>query len=151
MNKKIDERQQQEFYKCEHMAFRIMFSVSVIVIVIQMLFMKAAFQQVLGETVILACGGISMIWSCLKSGLWSYNNNEPSVKSNLIYSIICSVVATLLFAIIIYTRAGIKVMTPTIIGGFFGGIFILGFIVLTLLGQVSKNAKKKIENKYKDI
>ncbi|GEP65047.1 DUF6773 family protein [Clostridium beijerinckii] len=151
MNKKIDERQQQEFYKCEHMAFHIMFSVSVIVIVIQMLFMKAAFQQVLGETVILACGGISMILSCLKSGLWSYNNNEPSVKSNLIYSIICSVVATLLFAIIIYTRAGIKVMTPTIIGGFFGGIFILGFIVLTLLGQVSKNTKKKIENKYKDI
>jgi hypothetical protein len=33
MNKKIDERQKQEFYKCEHMEFLVMFSISVIVII----------------------------------------------------------------------------------------------------------------------
>jgi hypothetical protein len=150
MNKKIDERQRQEFYKCEHMAFEIMFSISVIVIIIQLLFMKAAFQQVFGETIILMCGGVSIIAACLKSGLWSYNSNEPSVKSNLIYSIICSLVATLLFAIIIYFRAGTKVITPITIGEFWGGIFVLGFIVLTLLSHVSNNRKKKLENKYND-
>ena len=151
MNKKIDERQKQEFYKCEHMAFRVMFSISVIVIIIQLLFMKAAFTQVFGETIILMCGGIYMIWACLKSGLWSYSNSEPSVKSNLIYSIICSSTATLLFAIIIYFRAGSKAITPIKIGSFWCVIFTLGFIVLTLLSHVSNNRKKELENKYKDI
>lgn len=151
MNKKIDERQEQEFYKCEHIAFRVMFSVSVIVIIMQLLFMKVNFQQVFGETIILMCGGISIIWGCLKNGLWSYNNNEPSIKSNLIYSIICSVAATFLFGIIIYIRARDKSINPITIGAFFGGIFILGFTILTLLGQISKNMKKKIENKYRDI
>jgi hypothetical protein len=151
MNKKIDERQQQEFYKCEHMAFKVMFSLSVIVIIIQLLFMKASFLQVFGETIILLCGGVSIIAACLKSGLWSYNSNEPSVTSNLIYSIICSLIATLLFAIIIYFRSGSKVLTPITIGSFWGGIFIFGFIILTLLSHVSNNRKKKLENKYKDI
>lgn len=151
MNKKIDERQQQEFYKYGHMAFKVMFIISVIVIIIQLVFMKANLQQVLGETIILFSGGISMIAACLKSGLWSYKNNEPSVKSNLMYSIICSITATLLFAIMIYLRVGSKAITPIRIGEFFGGIFILGFIVLTLLSYVSNNKKKKLENKYKDI
>lgn len=151
MNKKIDERQQQEFYKCEHMAFKVMFSISVIVIIIQLLFMKASFQQVFGETIILLCGGLSMIAACLKSGLWSYNSNEPSVKSNLIYSIICSLAATLLFAMIIYFRAGSKVINPITIVSFWGGIFIFGFIILTVLSHVSNNRKKNLENKYKDI
>jgi hypothetical protein len=151
MNKKIDERQQQEFYKCEHMAFKVMFSISVIVIIIQLLFMKASFQQVFGETIILLCGGLSMIAACLKSGLWSYNSNEPSVKSNLIYSFICSLAATLLFAMIIYFRSGIKVINPITIVSFWGGIFIFGFIVLTVLSHVSNNRKKNLENKYKDI
>ena len=99
MNKKIDERQKQEFYKYEHMAFRAMFSISVLVIIVQFLFMKATLKQVFGETIILACGGLFIIWSCLKNGLWSFNNNEPSMKSNLIYSIISSSIATLLFAV----------------------------------------------------
>ncbi len=133
------------------MAFRVMFSASVVVIIIQMLFMKANFQQVFGETIILICGGVSIIAACLKSGLWSYNSNEPSVKSNLIYSIISSLIATLLFAIIIYFRAGSKVITPITICAFWGGIFILGFIVLTLLSHISNNRKNKLENKYKDI
>lgn len=151
MNKKIDERQQQEFYKCEHIAFRVMFSISVIVIIIQLIFIKASFLQVFGETVVLLCGGISIIVACLKSGLWSYNSNEPSVKSNLIYSIICSLIATLLFIIIVYFRAGSKVIPPITIISFGGGIFISGFIILTLLSHISNSRKRKLENKYNDI
>ncbi|OOM05833.1 DUF6773 family protein [Clostridium saccharobutylicum] len=151
MNKKIDERQQQEFYKCEHIGFRVMFIVSVIVIIIQLLFMQTTLHQVFGETIILMCGGISTIWGCLKKGLWSYNNNELSVKSNLIYSIICSLAATFLFVIIIYIKTRNKVIHPITIGEFGIGIFILEFIILTLLGHFSKNIKKKIENKYIDI
>lgn len=151
MNKKIDERQEQEFYKCEHISFIVMFSVSIMVIIIQLLFMKGNLQQVLGETIILMCGGVSMIFGCLKRGLWSYNNNEPSVKSNFIYSIICSLVATLLFVILICIKRKSNVITPITISAFFVVIFILGFTILTLLGQVSQNRKKKIENSYKDI
>jgi hypothetical protein len=151
MNKKIDERQKQEFYKCEHIAFRVMFSVSVIVIIMQLLFMKASLVQVFGETIILMCGGIATILGCLKSGLWSYNNNEPSVKSNLLYSIICSFIATLLFATITYIKSQNKVIDPIKIGAFGIVIFILGFTVLTLLGQMSTNTRKKLENEYKDI
>ncbi|WP_315074647.1 DUF6773 family protein [uncultured Clostridium sp.] len=151
MNKKIDERQEQEFYKCEHLGFRVMFGISVIVIIVQLLFMKATLKQVSGETIILACGGLFTIWSCLKNGLWSFNNNEPSMKSNLIYSIISSSIATLLFAILLSIRTTGKVITSIKIGGFFLVIFILVFIILTLLGQISKNMKEKRENKYKDI
>ena len=150
MKKKIDERQEQELFKCEHAAFRIMFGVSAIVIIIQ-LFMQATWQQTFGETIILICGGVSAIWGYLKNGLWSYNNIEPSVKSNLMYSIICSLVATLLFGIVIYIKAGSAVIKAIAIGMFFGVIFILVFVVLTLLGGLINNKKRKMENEYKDI
>lgn len=151
MKMKLDERQERDLLKTEHVGFQIMLYVSVIVIVIQVVFMRASFQQLVGENVILLCGGIWAIWESMKNGLWTYDNSEPSVKSNVIFSIIASLIATFLFVLAIYVRGGGSVLKVTTIGGFFSGIFILGFVVLSLLGHSTKSKKRKLENEYKDI
>lgn len=151
MKRKLDERQEQDLFQTDHVGFRIMFYVSAIVIVIQVLFMRASFQQLVGENVILLCGGIWAIRGYIKNGLWTYDNSEPSIKSNLMFSIITSLIATFLFGIALYIRAGSLVLKTTIIGGFFGGIFILGFAVLTILGYFTKGKRRKMENEFKDI
>lgn len=151
MKNQIDERQKQELFTTNHWGFLIMLYVSAIVILVQLLFMKATLMQLFGENIILLCGGIWAIGGYIKNGLWSRNNLEPSLKSNFMYSLIASFIATILFGVGIYIRVGSSVIKATTIGGFFIGILIIAFIVLTILGSLTKGKKEKIENKYKDI
>ncbi|AHF08148.1 DUF6773 family protein [Desulfitobacterium metallireducens] len=143
MKNKIDERQEQELLKRDHAGFQIMFSVSVIMILIQLLFMKATFQQLIGENVILLCGGIWVIWGYANSGLWNYDNSRPSIQSNLKYSAIFSLVGTVIFGIAIYGRAGSSAIKAPIISGFLAGIFILGFVILSILGRLTEKKENQ--------
>lgn len=150
MKKQIDERQKQELFTTSHWGFLIMFSVSVLVILVQLLFMKATLMQLLGENIILLSGGIYAISGYIKKGFWSKNKLEPSIKSNFIYSLIASFFATILFGVGIYIRVGSSVVKATTIGGFFIGILLIAFVVLTILGYLTETLKEKIENEYKD-
>lgn len=94
------ELEKQRAAKAGSLSFGIMFLACVVTIVIQM-FMTGNLSLIIGETVILLTGGLIYIFSTVKNGAWNGTMVKSTPKKDLIVSIICAGIFSILFFLIL--------------------------------------------------
>ncbi len=147
---KLDEMQELNLLNIEKNGASIMFFGLVIAIVIQaIIFQDELLKYTAGETIVLLTGGVYMLGSCLKKGIWARRTPAAS-GANLLISFISSGVFSILFGVINYIRFGTLHAAITSALRFFLFIFILCFIVLTVLAGVYKKRNKTLEEEEKE-
>ena len=153
MKKKVDERQELELLKIEHVGFWLMFWLLFGSIIVQDLFMEPSKGQTLAETIILLAGAICIVVGCIKKGQWDYHS-EPSLKNYFTYSLGFSIPFSIIFGIARYkdivsqdNKISMLMMT---IGIFFISLFILIFVSISILGESIKKRRLKLEHEYND-
>jgi len=101
MKKVVDERQELELYKIEHLCFWIVFWLLLGSIIVQSMFLNAPFSQWGFEWTIfmISCGGV--IVGCYKKGQWDFYS-KPTTKNYLIYSLIGAGAFAIIYAITLY-------------------------------------------------
>lgn len=145
----LDERESQELRRGEKMGFYIMFSMAVLVILVQLLIFQTGIREVFGETLILLVGGGVYLGVSMKQGIWKCRGGNLNIWQNLIYSLVFSNLFCNLYVIVI-SKKEVHGKVGMLAGLFFVGIFVLAFAVLTILGYLTEKVRKKRESKYAD-
>lgn len=147
MKNELDERQNQIVDKVGKISFLVMFGVCVAVIIGQMLW-KGSIENVAGETVIFAAGGITYLAGSIKNGIWSSRNRKMSVGQNLLGSVICAGIFSILYAALISGKTTDTGAVMRYTAFFFIGITVLSFLCLYILGKITEAQNRKQEEKY---
>ncbi len=152
--KKLDERQQKEFYKAEHYAFYAMFIILAIIVLIEQFFLGMDFKSTIGESIVLWVGAGTFAFNCLKSGNWDYSL-KPSMRTYLLLSFISAVIVSIVFTLgMLYQYEAVRQdiwgrVVPIGLCMFFS-LFIVIFIALAVSGEISKKRRKKLEEQFMD-
>lgn len=151
----MDERQELELLKIEHVGFWIMFWALTISIIIQTIFMNKDFDEIIGEMIVLLIGAGCIIIGCAKKGQWDYYS-QPSMKNYLLYSTITATIFSLLIGVKKWKqyevfREDFWGMAIPIVLILFVSCFALVFISLFICGKIVQNRRKKLEKEYEEI
>lgn len=149
MKQNMDERQRMEMNKTGMISFYIMFGVCVAVIVVQMIW-KGSLEVVLGETLVFLAGGISCLMGSIKNGYWTLSGEKMTLKQNLLLSVVCSGIFSVLYAVIIIRKANEVIWAVRAVVLFFIGVAVLGFITLSLVGKMAQYQKEQRDKKYSE-
>lgn len=149
MKRGFDERQQQQAAKIGSVSFLVMFLLCPVVILVQMLFLESTLTGVAGETLIMLAGGATYLISSSRNGVFAGSRENP-MRKNLIISLVCSGIFSLLYGYLISRKVSSPVNISRYAAFFFIGVSILCFAVLTGLDWLSKRVEKKQEEKYSD-
>ena len=151
--KVVDERQELELYKIEHVCFWIVFWLLLGSIIVQSMFLNAPFSQWGFEWTIfmISCGGVMV--GCYKKGQWDFYS-KPTTKNYLIYSLIGSGAFAVICTITMYMNhdyfkdnlLALGTMTAFI----FAMLFALIFVALFVSGTLVKKRQKKLEEQFSD-
>ncbi len=95
-----NELERRRAAKAGNLSFSIMFLVCVVTIVVQML-MDGSFPLIIGETVVLFTGGLIYIFSVVKNGVWNGAITKSTPKKDLIISLICVGIFSIIFYLIL--------------------------------------------------
>lgn len=154
IKKVVDERQELELLKIEHIAFWVMYWMLTLSILFQLFIMNYDYKMVLGEIIILLIGSAYIIIGCIIKGQWDYYT-QPTLKNYLLYSLGFAA----LFSIIVgvgkwkqyeVCRENFLGFTLPIVGITFIGYFIVIFIAIYISGSIVKKRRRKLEQEYKD-
>lgn len=128
--------------KAGQAAFGTIFSLCVVMIVVQLL-AAGDLLLVAGETVVLLFGGIVYISLMVHNGIWDFGlTNTPF--SDALISVICSGIFTVVLSVC-YTRLGAESTKTTQVAlVFFIAITVIGFAVLRLLSFFNKKSRDKV-------
>ena len=151
--KVVDERQELELYKIEHVRFWIVFWLLLGSIIVQSMFLNAPFSQWGFEWAVfmISCGGVMV--GCYKKGQWDFYS-KPTTKNYLIYSLIGSGAFAVIYTITMYMNhdyfkdnlLALGTMTAFI----FAMLFALIFVALFVSGTLVKKRQKKLEEQFSD-
>lgn len=150
MKQSFDERQKQTLEHIGSNGFYVIFLALTAAILIQLGFFSTPLKNILGETVALLIGGFVYLGSCIKNGLWNPAKSAGSWQNNLIVSLVCSGIFSVFYGLSISQKAGANAPVGKYVCLFFTGIFLLGFLVTTLLSLGAKKREQKQERKYSD-
>lgn len=145
----LDERQEQELAKVGVLSFYVMFFVCTAVIIVELLY-KGSLENVIGETIVFAAGGVTCLVGSLKKGIWTKSSSHMTVGQNLLGSVICSGIFSIFYAFLINRKASESVNILKYVGIFFVGIAVICFIVLCIIGKIAQVRKEKEENRYSE-
>lgn len=152
MKKIVDERQQIELMKIEHIGFWIMYWMLCAVIVIQCISDKTGIgKAVMGESIVLLTGSIVVLAGCIRKGLWSYTS-KPLVKNYLLYSVAGALAFGVIDGInkyinIEYFKGRFSELILTVgVSAIF--MFAITFVVLFVCGTLVNKRKKKLEQDF---
>lgn len=141
----LDEMQESEALKIAERSFWVMEWGLVAAILIQtLLYEQGNFKYVAGEFVVLCVGSCYSIVANLRKGIWD-RHLKATPKSNLLVSLCASAGFSLIFGIINYVQYGMAEMALLSAGIFFIFVFVLCFVVLTVLSAAYKKRKEKLE------
>lgn len=143
----LDERQEKLVNKIGMRSFMVMFFACAAAIVAQLAW-KRNLSAVAGETVVLLAGGVTCLFGTMKNGIWSKSGRRATVGENLLWSVVMSGIFSVLYAAILLLRGGDSRKVAGAALGFFVGIAVAGFVILTILGIVTQKRKEKEEEKY---
>jgi len=153
IKKVVDERQELELLKIEHVGFWAMFWGLCISIIVQVCFMNASFREFGAEFIIFTIGSFIITVGCFKKGQWDYYT-KPCMKTYLITSLIGTGIFSIIFAVARYMkyarfRSDIKffIVTTLIFTAF---IFILLFITMVIIGKLTIHQRRKLEQEFND-
>ncbi|AWW27821.1 DUF6773 family protein [Acetobacterium carbinolicum] len=153
MKKVVDERQELELYKIEHLCFWIVFWLLLGSIIVQSMFLNAPFSQWGFEWAIfmISCGGV--IVGCYKKGQWDFYS-KPTTKNYLIYSLIGAGAFAIIYAITLYMNHAYLKGHLLALGSLtlliFALLFALIFVALFVSGTLIKKRQKKLEDQFSD-
>ena len=139
-----NEFEKQRAAKVGNLSFGIMFLVCAITIVVQML-MTGNLSLVIGETVILIAGGLIYIFGIVKNGAWNGAMTKNTPKKDLIVSLMCVGIFSILFFLILKKNA----TTPQAIGitvCFFIVLSIISYFLLRKLAYLSQRKSDKLKD-----
>lgn len=145
----LDERQEQVLAKVGALSFYVMFFVCTAVIIVELLY-KGSLENVIGETIVFAAGGVTCLVGSLKNGIWTKNSSHMTVGQNLLGSVICSGIFSIFYAFLINRKASESVNILKYVGIFFVGIAVVCFIVLCIMGKIAQVRKENEENRYSE-
>ncbi len=152
LKKVVDERQELEMLKVEHIGFWVMFWGLLVSIIWQSFFMEATLQQLGAEWIIFMAACVISMIGYVKKGQWDYYS-EPSVKSYFLYSSATAVIFGVVFGISRYFKYEMcreqiltRLLPIAIIPSIF--IFIITFIALAITGKMVQNKRAKLENEF---
>lgn len=121
-----NELEKQRAAKAGNLSFGIMFLVCAVTIVVQML-MTGNLSLIIGETVILFAGGLIYIFTVVKNGAWNGTITKSSPRKDLIISLICVGIFSIIFFLILSRNLA---LSRTI------GISVCFFIVLSIISCI---------------
>jgi transcriptional regulator with XRE-family HTH domain len=129
------DEQRKEAVKASNYGFVIIFLISAIAIMVQMVaFMDM--KLVAGETIALMVGGIAYLALIVRAGAWNYNKTTSNiVKRDFLIALICSALFTGAFCVMAM-RVGIPDVYKITIAFFFV-IFVISYAVLRVLASIS--------------
>ncbi len=138
-----NELERRRAAKAGSLSFSIMFLVCAVTIVVQML-MDGSFPLIIGETVVLFVGGLIYIFSVVKNGAWNGAMTKSTPKKDLIISLICVGI----FSIIFYLILQKNVATLQAVGlsvCFFAILSALSYALLRGLSRLSQRKSDKLK------
>ena len=151
--KVVDERQELELYKIEHVCFWILFWLLLGSIIVQSMILNAPFSQWGFEWSIFMVGCIGVIVGCYKKGQWDFYS-KPTTKNYLIYSLIGSGAFAVIYAITMYINNPYFKDNLLALGALTAFIFVLLFTLifaaLFITGTLVKKRQKKLEDEFTD-
>ena len=150
MKKRLDERQENELLKIEHNGFWILFWGITAVIIVRSLTGSDTVACNVMEAVFFVTAAFMLFEQCRK-GIWD-RHLRPTRGTNLLISLVASVVATALVAVRIAENMTAAGKTPTeypicfiLLAVSFVFIFALCLITLTVLAKLTEKRLKSLE------
>lgn len=152
LEKIVDERQELELFRIERMGFWIMYWLLLAAFLMQSLFMDVPSSQYAGEFIVFMSASAYLAIACIRKGQWDYYS-RPSLKSYFIYSLIGSLVFTLLFTFSGYLKYAKNVQDLPLSALFgvlvvFGFLFLLMFTAMTVVGTITKRRQAQLEREF---
>ena len=142
-NNTLDEMQDQKMLKMEEYGYWILFWGLALAVVIQLL-LGGSIRQVAGELIVLFLGGIYVLATSLKNGLWS-RNAVPTRKGNAVASMIPAAVICALNVIKLVQKKDIVANDILIAAAFTAGTYIVCFAVLEVLRTAYEKRRQKLD------
>ncbi len=136
-----NELEKQRAAKAGNLSFGIMFLVCAVTIVVQML-MTGNLSLIIGETVILFAGGLIYIFTVVKNGAWDGAITKSSPRKDLIISLICVGIFSIIFFLILSRNLALS-RTIGISVCFFIVLSIISWILLRGIFHLSKKTSDK--------
>lgn len=142
-----NELERRNAAKAGALSFSIMFLVCAATIIVQM-FMDGSFSLIAGETVVLIVGGLIYIFFAVKNGAWNGTIIKSTPKNDLIISLLCVGI----FSIVFYLFIRKHIAIPQAIGiavCFFAILSVLSYVLLRGLSRLSQ--RKSDERKDRNV
>jgi hypothetical protein len=153
LKKVIDERQELEQLRIEHVLFWIVFWLLFVSIIVQLWFLRAPIAQVAAEWIVFMFCCISSAVASMRKGHWD-NYSVPGPKSSLVYALIGSFVFSALFLLSRLVTENAMRGYPLVLAGItlilFVSLFALIFVVLLLSAGAVKKRRAKLEKEFSD-
>lgn len=111
---KLDEMQEQKLLHIEHRAFWLTYGALLLVIFLELLFGGNDIRLVAGELAVFLLACLYILIYCLKEGIWS-RHVQPSVKNNVLFSLLSGLGGGLVIAIINYYNYGYLPAAPALL------------------------------------
>jgi len=153
IKKVVDERQELELLKIEHVVFWIVFWGLFVSFIVQSMFMDVPFQQYLPEFVIFMVCCVGVIVGSVRKGQWDFYT-RPTTKTYVITAAIGSAAFGLIFGVAQYLRSDyfkdqiLMLVLITVI--MIVSIFIAIFALSALMGKMVKKKREKLAQEYSD-
>lgn len=145
--KKVDERQELELLKVEHIGFWSVYWMLLASVMIQGVVMNKGISEVLPEFTIFMISCIIIIVGCVRKGLWTYQSRKvPGIKSYLLYSVITGVIGGLFFGFfntLKWAGGDVKTIVISVIC-YMIGFFAVTFVAFLIVGSLAKKREAKL-------
>lgn len=140
----LDEMKELELLKIESKGCLIAYGGILLAIIIQQLLFPGEFKSLIGESIILIILSIYLLSGCLKAGIWD-RHLKPNLKTNVLISLLASIISGLILAINIYrvyyiVEDALLVFLITVIF-----TFAICLIALTVCGKLCNKRKDELE------
>ena len=153
IKKVVDERQELELLKIEHVVFWIMFWGLFVSFIVQSMFMDVPFRQYLPEFVIFMVSCVGVIIGSVKKGQWDFYT-RPTMKTYVITAAVGALGFGIINGVARYLRLEffkdkipMLILTTVIMMVF---IFAAVFVLSVLVGNMVKKKREKLARQYDD-
>ena len=145
----VDEREEIEIRRIESSAYYVLvFSLGIAIIVQAFVFGSA--EHVVGELIVLLVGtGWAFFWS-FRKGVWDYRT-KPGIKVYIICSLITALAYVIISTLFRYFRSDTDLLTCLRYAALNSIVwFSVVFLSMTFHGTITKQRRKKLEQKFED-
>ena len=146
----VDEREDLEAKRIESGAYYVFLFGLGIAIIVQSFIFGISFENVVGELIILLIGvGWAMV-GYFRKGIWDYRT-KPGIKVYVGTGFVTALVYVIISTLARYFRSEADLLTSlkyAAIGSI--TIFFVVFIILALVGTITMQRRKKLEQKFED-